>query len=218
MWKPFALALCIICLSCLSAAGSQENPADEITNLINANRTATKLAKLHNNAGLGCMALQFLSQCAGNCSSNGTLSCQPPAADITEVYAPDCGVELPTIGVISGYLRGCHWSRLNADQAFSDVLDRDEKAATLVHRKDLTQLGAGFMREKHGAFYWCILFSNETSNSSFVLEQGGRGIEQKFGCFSGSEVPCSSGKKLVFVGSLMKVLLSLLQASFLLWR
>ncbi|KAK8968906.1 hypothetical protein KSP40_PGU016994 [Platanthera guangdongensis] len=198
--------------------GIQKNPADEITNLINANRASTKLAKLRNNAGLGCIALQFLSQCARNCSSNGTLSCQPPAANITEVYAPNCGVELPTVGVISGYLLGCHWSRVSADQAFSDVLRRNEKAASLVHGKDLTELGAGFMKEKHGAFYWCILFSNEISNSSFVLEQGGRGIEQKFGCFSGSDAPCSAGKKLVVLGgSLMKVLLSILQASFLLW-
>nr|CAD1821438.1 unnamed protein product [Ananas comosus var. bracteatus] len=36
----------------------------------------------------------------GNCSSNNTVSCNPPEIDITEVYAPNCGVELPTLDTI----------------------------------------------------------------------------------------------------------------------
>lgn len=219
MREPYGFTICILCLSCLalhSAAGNQENPADEIVNFVNANRTSTKLRKLHNNAGLGCMALQLISQCLGNCSSNNTLSCQPPVVDITEVYAPNCGVELPTVGIISGHLTGCSWNYLNLEQAFSDTLAADKKSVALVHGKDLTELGAASVSEKHQAFYWCILFSNETSNSTFVLEQGGKGIQQKIGCFSGSDAPCSAAKKFPVLGYL-RVFLSILQVSSLLF-
>ncbi|KAI0530569.1 hypothetical protein KFK09_000113 [Dendrobium nobile] len=219
MRKTFGLKLCILGLSCLilgSAAENEGNPANEIAKLVNANRTATKLRKLYNNPGLGCMALQFISQCLGNCSSNNTLSCHPPEVDITEVYAPNCGVELATVGIISGYLLGCHWNFLNPEQAFSNVLIRDKRTISLMHGRDLTELGAGFISEKHGGFYWCILFSNETSNSSFVLEEGGKGIEQKTGCFSGSDVPCSSAGMKLLILAYSKLFVFILLLSFLL--
>ncbi|KAL0928254.1 hypothetical protein M5K25_000127 [Dendrobium thyrsiflorum] len=219
MRKTFGLKLCILGLSCLilaSAAENEGNPANEIANLVNANRTATKLRKLYNNPGLGCMALQFISQCLGNCSSNNTLTCHPPEVDITEIYAPNCGVELATVGILSGYLLGCHWSSLNPEQAFSNVLIRDKRAITLIHGRDLTELGAGFISPKHGGFYWCILFSNETSNSSFVLEEGGKGIEQKIGCFSGSDLPCSSAGMKLLISGYSKLFVLILQLSFLL--
>ncbi|KAG2662811.1 hypothetical protein PVAP13_1KG558001 [Panicum virgatum] len=55
------------------------------------------------------MALQYISECmamaAAACSSDNTVACQPPEAHITEVYAANCGVELPTVDVISGRRR-----------------------------------------------------------------------------------------------------------------
>ncbi|XP_020590010.1 uncharacterized protein LOC110031238 [Phalaenopsis equestris] len=201
MWKPFGFNLCILgflWLALACAAENEGNPATKIVNLINANRTAINLRKLHDNRGLGCMALQFISQCIKNCSRNNTLTCHLQPAAITEIYAPNCGVELATIGIISGYLLGCHLSSLNTEQAFFDI--EDKRAVSLIHGGDLTELGAGFMREKHGGFYWSVLFSNETSNSSFVLEDGGTGIQQKVGCFSGSDAPCSAGTNCVGCG------------------
>ncbi|KAG0490135.1 hypothetical protein HPP92_006998 [Vanilla planifolia] len=215
MCEPFVLKLCFVCFSfvaCTAAAGgNQGNPADEMVKFVNENRTAMNLNKLHNNPGLGCMALQFISQCLGNCSSNNTVLCEPPEIDITEVYAPNCGVELPTVGVVAGHLKGCLWNYQSAEQALCYNLLRDREAASLLHGRDLTEVGAGFRREKKGAFYWGMLFSNATVKSSFALEEGGKGIQQKNGCFSGSE--CSAGKKLLML-QFLEVLMVFLEFCF----
>ncbi|PKA66347.1 hypothetical protein AXF42_Ash007044 [Apostasia shenzhenica] len=146
------------------------------------------------------MALQYLSQCIGKCSINDTLSCQPPEVDITEVYAPNCGVELPTIGTISGNLQGCHWGYLNPEKALSIILHKNKKSVSLLQSKDQTGIGVGFKSLKGETSYWCVLLSNVTSKSGFVLEAGGKGIQQKNGCFSGADEPCSSGNQIAFSG------------------
>ncbi|XP_008775950.2 uncharacterized protein LOC103696192 [Phoenix dactylifera] len=212
MWKPYCWKFSILCLSIVALVASAKNdgnPANEVVDCINKNRTTNKLPKLYNSPGLGCMALQYISECMGNCSTNNTLSCQPPEVDITEVYAPNCGVELPTVGTISGHLVGCQWKHLNPEQAFSKVLISDKKRLSLLHSKDHTEVGVGFSRAHHGPFFWCILFSSGKTNSTFVLE-GGRGIKQRNGCFSGKDLPCSSGRKLPFPSDLKPVVFSML--------
>ncbi|XP_020242538.1 uncharacterized protein LOC109820754, partial [Asparagus officinalis] len=178
------------------------NPANEIIDLLNQNRTASKLPKLFDSPGLGCMALQYISECILNCSSNNTLKCQPSEVDITEVYAPNCGVELPTVETISGKITGCQWKYLNPEEAFSEILVTHKKELSLIHSKEHTEVGVALRRVKKGASFWCILFSTGKTNSSFVLE-GGRGIEQKTGCFSGIDQPCSDGRKVVFLDDIM---------------
>ncbi|KAL5973711.1 hypothetical protein ACLOJK_030367 [Asimina triloba] len=171
------------------------NPANELLDIINENRTAQKLPKLLDSPGLGCMALQYISECTGNCTSNHTVNCQPPEEDITEVYAPNCGVELPTMDIISGHIIGCQSKNLEPQRAFSEALVRDKKTLSLVHSKGHTEVGVGFVRgPHHGSFFWCVLFSSGKTNSTFVLE-GGKGIKQKRGCFSGMDVQCSCCQK-----------------------
>lgn len=206
-WKFFIL--CLFILVFVSSAKDPGNPANELVGYINKNRTVNKLPKLYDSPGLGCMALQYISECMGNCSSNNTLSCQPPKVDITEVYAPNCGVELPTVDIISGHLVGCQWKYLNPEQAFSKVLFSDKKRISLLHGKEHTEVGVGFNRAHRGPFFWCILFSSGKTNSTFVLE-GGSGIKQKTGCFSGTDLPCSAGRKPFFLEDLVPIVFSML--------
>ncbi|XP_074557683.1 uncharacterized protein LOC141813623 [Curcuma longa] len=184
------------------------NPANQIVNLINKNRTATKLPELSNSAGLGCMALQLLLKCAKNCTGNNTLDCRPPEVDITEVYAPNCGVELPTVEDISGHIFGCSWDRqVDIQQAFTGVLVPNNRSLSLLQSKEHNEVGVGYVREDNqGPFLWCILFSNGSSSSSFVLE-GGKGIEQRTGCFSGANVTCSAGEVLMVQLNIMVMMM-----------
>ncbi|XP_010934407.1 uncharacterized protein [Elaeis guineensis] len=212
MWKLYCWKFSILFLSVLALVTSAKNagnPANEIVDYINKNRTANKLPKLYDSPGLGCMALQYISECMGNCSSNNSLSCHPPEVDITEVYAANCGVELPTVDIISGHLVGCQWKYLNPEQALSEVLIPDEKRLSLLHSKEHTEVGVGFNRAHHGPSFWCILFSSGKTSSTFVLE-GGRGIKQRNGCFSGTDLPCSAGRKLLFLADLKPVVFSML--------
>ncbi|XP_072972358.1 uncharacterized protein [Typha angustifolia] len=208
MWK---LIICLLIPALVVSAKSHNhgNPANEIIDLINKNRTASKLPKLYDSPGLGCMALQYISECMGNCSSNNTISCHPPEIDITEVYAANCGVELPTVDIVSGHLVGCQWNYLNPEQAFSVVLLSDKSRLSLMHSKEHTEVGVGFNRAHHGAFFWCVLFSSGRSNSTFVLE-GGRGITQRTGCFSGTDLPCSAGQKLFLIQGFLPIICSML--------
>jgi len=57
--------------------------------------------------------------------------------------------------------------------------------ATEILGKEHTQVGAGFDRaHRRGPFFWCLLFSSGSANSTFLLEAGGKGIRQTHGCFS----------------------------------
>lgn len=144
------------------------------------------------------MALQYISECIGNCSSNNTVKCHPPEVDITEVYAPNCGVELATVETISGQIVSCQWKYLNPEEAFSQILISDGKSLSLLHSKEHTEVGVGLRRVEKAASFWCILFSSGKTNTSFVLE-GGRGIDQKAGCFSGTDQPCSAARQVKFL-------------------
>ncbi|XP_014756319.1 uncharacterized protein LOC100838594 isoform X2 [Brachypodium distachyon] len=185
-----------------AAAAGGGNPANDLVALINAKRTASKLPPLRNSKGLGCMALQYISHCivanANSCSATTTTNnnntvtppvCQAPDTDITEVYAANCGVELPTVDVISGRLAGCS-TDAEADSCLADI------NMTVIRGKEHTQVGAGFDRARrhHGPFFWCLLFSSGSPNSTFQLEAAGKGITQTHGCFSAPDtlLTCNS--------------------------
>ncbi|KAG9450691.1 hypothetical protein H6P81_010656 [Aristolochia fimbriata] len=201
MWNVWHYIHFIVNLSMLAFAASSTihgNPADDLVDRINLNRTAQKLKELHNNPGLGCMALQYIDACQGNCSSTNTLSCRSPEEDITEIFAPNCGVELPTVDIISGRIIGCQSNYLTPDQVFSSILSRDNKTLSVVRDKKNTELGTAFKKVHHGLFIWSVLFSSGQTNSTFVLE-GGTGIKQKGGCFSGTGAQCSGANKVWFL-------------------
>lgn len=170
------------------------NPANDLVDIINNNRTSQKLPKLNDSPGLGCMALQYVELCKGNCSTGNAVNCKPPDDDFTEVFAPNCGVELPTFGTITGHMVGCKTKYLEPSRAFSDVLVKDKKALSLLRNKSHTEVGVGLVGF-HKSFFWCVLFSDGKTNSTFVLDDHGEGIRQKKGCFSGSTYTCSDGEK-----------------------
>lgn len=173
------------------------NPAKDIVDIINRNRTSRKLPSLYDNPGLGCMALQYAAECKGNCTSNNTLSCQPLEDDFTEVFAPDCGVELPTFDLISGILVGCRSNYLDPSEAFSEVLVNDKNALSVLGNKTHTEVGVGVLSAAHKHwFLWCILFSSGQTNSSFMLDDHGLGIKQREGCFSGTNTTCNQAYRM----------------------
>lgn len=183
--------------------------------LINSKRAAARLPALRNSAGLGCMALQYISDCtaAATCSSQNTVACEPPEAHITEVYAANCGVELPTVGVISGRLIGCN----AAPEAVLKMANKSKSVGeAMVLGKEHTQVGAGFDRpHRHGPFFWSLLFSSGSANSTFLLEAGGKGIQQRHGCFSSPErTACNAAPVPPRPCLLLLLLLFLLHLSF----
>ncbi|KAB2626918.1 hypothetical protein D8674_020536 [Pyrus ussuriensis x Pyrus communis] len=160
------------------------NPANELVEIINNNRTAHKLPKLNDSPGLGCIALQYAELCKGNCPSNNTVNCKPSEDDFTQVFAPNCGVELPTFDTITARI-----------VAFAHVLVRDNKALSILRNKSHTEVGVRMVRVHKGPFFWSVPFRNGKTNSTFVLENRGEGIHQKKGCYSGSSLPCSAGQR-----------------------
>ncbi|KAL6633229.1 hypothetical protein ACP70R_025900 [Stipagrostis hirtigluma subsp. patula] len=158
------------------------NPANELVAAVNGKRAASKLPALRNSAGLGCMALQYISECIGMgddkaCSSDNTVACEPPEAHITEVYAANCGVELPTVDIVSGRLVGCsHGDPEDAVQVLNSSAGGGNSSwQSVIRGKEHTQVGAGFDRaHRRGPFFWCLLFSSGSANSTFLLEPRGR--------------------------------------------
>lgn len=200
MVKKICCFQCIVSLGflILAAAVSSKNhgnQANDLVDIINNNRTSKRLPQLNNSPGLGCMALQYIKECRGNCSQNNTINCKPPENDFTEIFAPNCGVELPTFGSISGLIVGCEQKHLDPPEAFSRILMHNNKTLSIMHNKTHTEVGVGIIGAKRhkGPYFWCALFSSNDKNSTFVLEDLGKGIAQKEGCYSGSGVSCSSG-------------------------
>lgn len=77
------------------------------------------------------------------------------------------------------------------------MLVKDKKALSIFGNRTDTEVGIGLIgTHKHkGPYFWCVLFSNSARNTTFVLEDLGKGIEQKEGCYSGKSIGCSRGEK-----------------------
>ncbi|XP_062098377.1 uncharacterized protein LOC133804242 [Humulus lupulus] len=183
-------------LAALVCSKDHGNPANDIVNLINDNRTSHKLSILNDSPGLGCMALQYVELCKTNCTANNTIDCKPSEDDFTEIFAPNCGVELPTFGTITGRIVGCQSKYLEPPLAFSHILAKDKKELSVLQNKSHSEVGVGMVGVHKGPFFWCVLFSSGRTNTTFVLENRGLGIKQKKGCYSGSSLPCSSSHNL----------------------
>uniref|UniRef100_A0ACD5YE47 Uncharacterized protein n=1 Tax=Avena sativa TaxID=4498 RepID=A0ACD5YE47_AVESA len=187
------------------SGGGERNPANALVAAVNANRTAARLPPLSNSKGLGCMALQCISHCAtattspdacdDDAGARALAACHPPETDITEVYAANCGVELPTVDLITARLLGC--SHTHDDLLLLGL--GPNANATAVRGKEHTQVGAGLLRpRRHGPYFWCLLFSGGSPASTFRLEAAGKGIAQAHGCFSDPDdaLSCSSAGRL----------------------
>ncbi|KAF5732835.1 Ferredoxin-related [Tripterygium wilfordii] len=173
------------------------NPANDLVEIINKNRTSEKLPQLNDSPGLGCMALQYVELCKDNCTGNTAVNCKPPEDDFTEIFAPNCGVELPTFGTITGHIVGCQSKYLEPSIAFSLALVKDNKTLSILKNRSHTGVGVGIVGFHKGPFFWSVLFSDDHKmNSTFVLEDHGKGIKQKVGCYSGSSFPCSDGQRI----------------------
>ena len=125
---------------------------------------------------------------AAACSSgnSNTVACQPPETHITEVFAANCGVELPTVDVISG----CHRDRDGPEDALQAVLaaatgnsstNATQAAALAVIRgKEHTQVGAVFDRaHRRKPFFWCLFFTSGSANSTFLLQRSRSTLVQR---------------------------------------
>ncbi|XP_030465009.2 LOW QUALITY PROTEIN: uncharacterized protein LOC115684421 [Syzygium oleosum] len=81
----------VLCHSLLAAAlvrsKNHGNPANDLVDMMNKNRTALKLPALNDSPGIGCMALQYIELCKGNCTNN-IPHCKVPEDDFTEIFAP----------------------------------------------------------------------------------------------------------------------------------
>ncbi|CAN4126006.1 unnamed protein product [Withania somnifera] len=146
---------------------------------------------------------QYAEECMGNCSSNNSVNCHPSADDFTEIFAPNCGVDLPTFGTISGYITGCQPKYLKLLEAFSNILVHVKKSLSLLRNKTHTEVGVRIIKaNKHkGPYLWCISLSSSQRNTTFVLDDLGEGIKQKKGCYSGTSFPCINQNTLEGLGS-----------------
>ncbi|CAH1448155.1 unnamed protein product [Lactuca virosa] len=189
------IALGFLLLVAVVSSKNHGNQANDLVDLINKNRTSKRLPQLNNSPGLGCMAMQYIKECRFNCSQVNTVNCKPSEDDFTEIFAPNCGVELPTFGTISGLIVGCHQKHLDPPEAFQNVLVHDNGTLSILRNRTHREVGVGIIRAKRhkGPYLWCALFGSNERNSTFVLEDLGKGIEQKEGCYSGSGSSCSSG-------------------------
>ncbi|KAF3790055.1 hypothetical protein EJ110_NYTH17271 [Nymphaea thermarum] len=198
-----------------SSADSKNNPADELVAVLNSNRTAHNSSSLYNNPGLGCIALQYIKAYQGKCDEvSGSDAKKPIDSDFAQVFAPNCGVDASTLGIVTGRLIGCQTKYVHASEAFSEVLIKDARSLSILYDKNHTEVGAGISGSDGGSpYFWCILFSSGKQNSSFVL-QGGTAKVQRPGCFSGTNESCSGAvRSAVASGIVSGIFLSLMCAS-----
>ncbi|GLT85605.1 hypothetical protein SLE2022_037920 [Rubroshorea leprosula] len=178
------------------------NPADKLVAVINTNRTAQKLSSLYDNAGLACIALQYIKAYQGDCSAVGGPNAKKPAdSEFAETFAPSCGVQVASLSPITGRFLGCQSKYVHAAEAFS-ILVNNNKSLDILYDKNHTEVGAAVTGTDGGSpYFWCVLFSNGKSNSSFVFEDGVAKITGT-GCFSGANDECSHANYLSQPGHL----------------
>lgn len=175
-------------LFCSSAAA---NPADELVELINSNRSAHKSRALFDSPGLGCLALQYIKAYEGQCGKVGANGKKPANSSFADTFAPACGVLASSLAPLTGRLLGCQTNYVPPSQAFSDILIHNSGSLEILYSKNHTQVGAAVSGTDGGSpYFWCVLFSGGESNATFVLD-GGVPRTVRPGCFSGANDDCS---------------------------
>lgn len=157
--------------------------------MLNKNRTTHKSTSLFDNPGLACISLQYIKAYQGKCDE---VSDKKPAdAEFAEKFAPDCGVQASTLAPITGRLLGCQSKYVPASEAFSGLLIQNSRSLEILYSKNHTQVGAAVSGSDGGPpYFWCVLFSSGSHNSTFVLD-GGVAKTQRPGCFSGTNDECN---------------------------
>lgn len=160
--------------------------------MVNRNRTANKASPLYNNPGLACIALQYIKAYSGKCDEVGGPDAKKPAdSEFVETFAPNCGIVASSLSPITGRLLGCQSKYVKPDEAFTDILTINNKSLSILHNKTHAEVGAAVSgSDGGGPYFWCLLFSNGKTNSSFQLEGGVAKITRP-GCFSGADDDCS---------------------------
>ncbi|WOK94269.1 hypothetical protein Cni_G02971 [Canna indica] len=188
------LLLLLLFFSLTSATDSKNNPADQLVAVINSNRTSHKSSSLFDNAGLGCIALQYIKAYQGQCGEVGDNK-KPPDSSFVDTFAPNCGVEASTLAPITGRLLACQSTYPPPEEAFNILID-SAKSLQILHDKNHTEVGAAVSGTDGGSpYFWCVLFSNGKANSSFVLPNGVAKTVRP-GCFSGNDDDCSGASSL----------------------
>ncbi|XP_074276442.1 uncharacterized protein LOC141600153 isoform X2 [Silene latifolia] len=175
-----------------SSGNVTKNPADQLVSIVNDNRTAHHAPALYSNPGLGCIALQYIKAYAGKCDVVGGLKAEKPDdSEFAKSFAPNCNVDPASLAQVTGRFLGCQSKYIKPDAAFSEILIKNEKSLNILYSKNHTEIGAGVSGSDGGSpYFWCVLFSNGKSNSSFVLEGGDVKVSRP-GCFSGANDDCS---------------------------
>lgn len=162
--------------------------------VINTNRTSSNSPRLFDNAGLGCMALEYIKAYHGECNKVGEMM-RPPNSSFTDTFAPNCGVEVATLAPISGRLIACQSSYASPQGALNVLID-DARSLQILHDRNHTEVGAAVSGTDGGSpYFWCVLFSSSKGNNSFSLE-GGVAKDVHPGCFSGNNDDCSAARGL----------------------
>ncbi|KAL0330508.1 UNVERIFIED_CONTAM: hypothetical protein Sradi_5037500 [Sesamum radiatum] len=190
----WVLVLAILFISASASVQNKvtDNPADQLLAAVNSNRTASKLSSLYSSPGLACIALQYIKAYQGDCGAVGGPNAKKPAdSEFADTFAPNCGVEISTLTPITGRLLGCQSNYVKPSVAFSEILMKNEKSIEILQSKNHSEVGAAVSgSDGGGPYFWCVLFSNGKSNSSFVLEGHVAKISRP-GCFSGANDDCS---------------------------
>ncbi|PKI51006.1 uncharacterized protein LOC116215826 [Punica granatum] len=194
---PAVLWLLTVALLSISTSADVQmkvanNPADQLVDVLNKNRTAHKASSLYNNAGLACIALQYIKAYEGDCGAVGGADAKKPAdSEFAATFTPNCGVQVSSLSQITGRLLGCQTKYVKPSEAFSEILMKNEKSINIVTDKNHTEVGAAVSGSDGGSpYFWCVLFSNGKANSSFTFEGGEPRISTP-GCFSGANDECS---------------------------
>ncbi|CAH1449538.1 unnamed protein product [Lactuca virosa] len=195
MATSLCIIFCILFISSSSALDEKnvtKNPADELVAIVNINRTSHKSSSLTNNPGLACIALQYIKAYQGKCNEVGGPDAKKPAeSEFPDTFAPNCGVKVATLAPITGRVLGCQSKYIKPDKAFTQILTMKNSSLNIIYNNTHTEIGAAVSgSDGGGPYFWCLLFSNGKSNSSFVLEEGEAKITRP-GCFSGANDECS---------------------------
>ncbi|CAI9261322.1 unnamed protein product [Lactuca saligna] len=195
MATSLCIIFCILFISSSSALDEKnvtKNPADELVAIVNINRTSHKSSSLTNNPGLACIALQYIKAYQGKCDEVGGPDAKKPAeSEFAETFAPNCGVEVATLAPITGRVLGCQSKYIKPDKVFTQILTMKSTSLNIIYNTTHTEIGAAVSgSDGGGPYFWCLLFSNGKSNSSFVLERGEAKITRP-SCFSGANDECS---------------------------
>ncbi|KAK6119594.1 hypothetical protein DH2020_046657 [Rehmannia glutinosa] len=191
--RIWILLLCILFISASASVQNKltDNPADQLVAAINSNRTASKSSSLYSNPGLACIALNTLRHTKVTVAPSVDQMPRNQPTRVCETFAPNCGVEASTLTPITGRLLGCQSEYLKPSEAFSEILMKNQKSVEILRNKNHSEVGAAVSgSDGGGPYFWCVLFSNGKSNSSFVL-QGHVAKISRPGCFSGADDDCN---------------------------